>query len=101
MNTRPTGIDPPPSREFVIGVPSPKPYSRRDQFRDWWFYVKNFSLGRGSAIQVELDDEVVRNLHEIGWIHKINDEWFTTRKGSRELIEFMKEELDRLDDQRR
>ena len=101
MNKRPTGIDPPPNREFVIGMPTPKPYSRKDRIRDWWFHFKNFSLGRGSTIELDLDDNVVKDLKEIEWVREINNEWFMTRKGSREFSEFMKETLRRFDDKRR
>jgi hypothetical protein len=101
MKNRPTGIYPPPSREFVIGVPTPKPYSRKDRLRDRWFHFKTFSLGRGCVIELDIDDEVIKSLHEIGWAHRINDKWFMTRKGSREFNQFLREEHDRIGQRKR
>jgi hypothetical protein len=100
MNKRPMGVDPLSNREFVIA--NPQEYSRRNRLRDWWFYLKNFSFGRGTSVEVDVDDQLMQELQYMGWVRNIKDnEWRMTRKGSRELSEFMKEILNRLDEQRK
>ena len=73
----------------------------KDRLRDRWYYFKTFSLGRGSTIELDIDDEVIKSLHEIGWVHRINDEWFMTRRGSREFNQFLREEHDRIGKRKR
>jgi len=94
---RPAGVDSPPSREFAIGVPAPKKHTLNDSFRDWWFHLWNFSFNRGGSIEIDIDDKMIEDLKTMGWIHNVKGEWFMTRKGSRELNTFLREEMNRLD----
>jgi hypothetical protein len=105
---RPTGVET-PNREFVI-APRPrfvwvKDRSRSRRLKEWfldlWFYIRNISFGRGSDIEIDVPDETIEWLEQMGWFRDHNGYKKMTRKGSREFSNFIKSELDDPDDRRR
>lgn len=97
MADRPLGLEPMYEREFnVIGYVS-EPLSRRDRLREWWYRTWNFSFGRGSTLDVELDDEMIDFLKRVGWINRLGDGYYLTHKGSDYLVKVCRSEIARLE----
>lgn len=95
MVDRPLGVDG-PERDFPVSSAIPllpeSNQTKKEKLREWFFHVKNFSFGRGSVIELELNDEDIELLQKMGWIRFRNDSFFFTRRGSNMLATFVREE---------
>lgn len=96
MADRPLGVEPAYQRDFNVVSFSCGPMTRRERLSEWWHHVWNYSFGRGSILELELDDDTIQFLYEVGWVRRRGDELFFTRKGSEELVQFCRQEIARI-----
>lgn len=101
MAGRPLGIEPIREREFnvVIIVPEEKTDkpTRKEKLSEWFYHIKNFSFGRGSVLELDLEDDMIEFLERDRWIVCRKGEYFFTKKGSQELVAFAKREIARIE----
>lgn len=96
MANRPLGVDPAPSREFAVRLASEGKPNLREKISEEWYYFKSFSFGRGNVIELDVEDDMIESLIYMGWIRKRRNEFYFTRKGNKELLDFAEKEIERI-----
>ena len=89
-DNQPLGREPFMRREFKIGSTAVFEYNvptnnRWERFKDWCYWVRYFSFGRGAILELDDDGSLYDSLIKIGWMHERKGQLYFTRKGSRDL----------------
>lgn len=93
MADRPLGVKPMYEREFPVLGDGPK-MGRAERIKEWVYHVRHYSFGRGSTIELELEDDMIDFLSEQNWIYKRDGSLFFSRKGTEELVAWCREQIE-------
>lgn len=80
-------------REFPVLGNGAK-IGRTERIKEWIYHVRYYSFGRGSTIELELEDDLIDFLCEQNWIYKRDGSLFFSRRGTEELVSWCREQIE-------